>query len=89
MTAKLTAILLNIGYRWRTSADPRCWHVILRGHRWTPADDRNAVFKTSWSRCLHASFICVGCGRDCSARPSGYSNAGGKPWHVEALSGTR
>jgi hypothetical protein len=46
LTAKLTAILSDIGNRQRTSADPSPRIFILRGHRWTLADARNAVFKT-------------------------------------------
>jgi hypothetical protein len=46
LTAKMTAILSDIGKRQRTSADTCLGILILGGHRWTLADARNAVFKT-------------------------------------------
>jgi hypothetical protein len=46
LTAKVTAILSDVGNRERTSADPSYRLFILRERRWTLADVRNAVFKT-------------------------------------------
>jgi hypothetical protein len=46
LTAKLTALLSDIGNRQRTSADPSPRIFILCGHRWTLADAKPAVFKT-------------------------------------------
>ena len=50
LTAKLTAILSDIGNRQRTSADSDFVVLILRGHRRTLADVGNAVFKTAEGR---------------------------------------
>src|SRR5207248_9763904 len=61
LTAKLTAILSDIGAHQRPSADPSCCVFILRGHRWTLADARTAVFKTVGSaKASRASSVCVG-----------------------------
>jgi len=46
VTAKLTANLMDIGGRSRTSADGRCAVFILTGRWRTAVDDRSAVFKT-------------------------------------------
>ena len=45
-TAKLTAILSDTGNRQRMSANRSFRLFTLRGHRWTLADARSAVFKT-------------------------------------------
>src|SRR5438093_13587791 len=59
LTAKLTAILSDIGAHQRPSADPSCCVFILRGHRWTLADARTAVFKTVGSAKALARVFCM------------------------------
>ncbi len=76
LTAKLTAILSDIGAYQRPSADPSCCVFILRGYRWTLADARTAVFKTAGS----------GAAPQGHRRVLSYSNAGGKWWHLAVLS---
>ncbi len=79
LTAKLTAILSDIGAYQRPSADPSCCVFILRGYRWTLADPRTAVFKTAGS----------GAAPQGHRRVLSYSNAGGKWWHLAVLSGSQ
>ena len=79
LTAKLTAILSDIGAYQRPSADPSCCVFILRGYRWTLADPRTAVFKTAGS----------GAAPQGHRRVLSYSNAGGKRWHFTAHNGTQ
>ena len=79
LTAKLTAILSDIGNRQRTSAESGRSISIWGGRRRTAADVRNAVFKTAGS----------GAAPQGHRRVLSYSNAGGKWWHLAVLSGSQ